>query len=130
MRVVIAPDSFKGTLTAPQATEAIAQGWLLGRPHDLVIGCPLSDGGDGLLIAIAEAGGPAGPGPSPTADVCGASRRPAQEITRSSTPRGRNNVCRIDAVGTGTPALDCPSQRRRRTARTSGVERRAKGRAP
>jgi glycerate kinase len=49
VRVVIAPDSFKGTLTAPRATEAIAQGWLLGRPDDSVIGCPLSDGGDGLL---------------------------------------------------------------------------------
>lgn len=56
MRVVIAPDSFKGTLTGPQAAAAIAAGWRRARPDDEVVCRPLSDGGDGLLDAVARPG--------------------------------------------------------------------------
>lgn len=53
MRVVIAPDSFKGTLDAPAAAAAMAAGWLRVRPDDEVTLVPLSDGGDGLLRVFA-----------------------------------------------------------------------------
>ncbi len=47
-RVLIVPDKFKGTLTGQEAAEAIANGWLLGRPQDLLEILPMSDGGDGF----------------------------------------------------------------------------------
>src|SRR5690606_11361741 len=49
VRVLVAPDSFGGTLTAVQAAEAIAEGWHRGAPHDDVARLPLSDGGPGFV---------------------------------------------------------------------------------
>ncbi len=48
MLVLIAPDKFKGTLTARAAAEAIAQGWRSVRPADTLELLPMSDGGDGF----------------------------------------------------------------------------------
>jgi len=48
MNVLIAPDKFKGTLTARAAAEAIATGWRQGRPGDSLTLLPISDGGDGF----------------------------------------------------------------------------------
>lgn len=52
MRVVIAPDSYGGTLTAPQAARAIATGWQRARPADDVVLQAMSDGGEGLLDVL------------------------------------------------------------------------------
>ena len=57
MRVVIAPDSFKGSLTSVQVATALADGWRLARPDDEILLAPLADGGEGTLVAIAAAGG-------------------------------------------------------------------------
>lgn len=46
--VLIIPDKFKGTLTAPEAAEAIARGWRKSRPEDVLDLLPMSDGGDGF----------------------------------------------------------------------------------
>lgn len=54
MRVVIAPDSFTGTLTAAQAAQAMTQGWAEGAPHDELVQVPLSDGGPGFLDVLAH----------------------------------------------------------------------------
>ncbi len=48
LRVLIAPDKFKGTLTAHAAAEAIAAGWRKARPADRLTLLPISDGGDGF----------------------------------------------------------------------------------
>jgi len=48
MRVLIAPDKFKGTLTAHEAASAIARGWKRKRPQDDLELLPISDGGDGF----------------------------------------------------------------------------------
>src|SRR5688572_22414099 len=48
MKVLIAPDKFKGTLTADQAARAIAAGWKSVRPQDELALVPMSDGGDGF----------------------------------------------------------------------------------
>jgi glycerate 2-kinase len=56
MRVLIAPDSFKGSLGASQAAAALASGWLAGRPGDQVRCLPLADGGEGTLEVLAAAG--------------------------------------------------------------------------
>jgi glycerate kinase len=55
--VLFAPDSFKGSLTSVQVARALADGWLRARPGDTTLLCPLADGGDGTLEAIAAAGG-------------------------------------------------------------------------
>ena len=52
MRIVIAPDSFKGSASAVQVCEAIATGWLEVRPGDDVIERPMADGGEGTLDAF------------------------------------------------------------------------------
>jgi glycerate kinase len=55
--ILIAPDSFKGSLTSVAVARALAEGWALARPDDQVSLCPLADGGEGTLEAIAAAGG-------------------------------------------------------------------------
>jgi glycerate kinase len=55
--ILIAPDSFKGSLTSVQVARALADGWLRSRPGDEVVLCPLADGGEGTLAAIEAAGG-------------------------------------------------------------------------
>ena len=56
-RVLFAPDSFKGSLTSVQVATALAAGWSRVRPGDTTWLCPLADGGEGTLAAIAAAGG-------------------------------------------------------------------------
>ncbi|HEX3897824.1 MAG TPA: glycerate kinase [Mycobacteriales bacterium] len=55
MRVVVAPDSFGGMLTAAAAAEAFAAGWLEVSPDDELILAPVSDGGPGMLAALLAA---------------------------------------------------------------------------
>lgn len=55
MRVLLAPGAFPGALTAAQAGEAMASGWVLGAPHDQVDLLPLSDGGSGLVDVLSAA---------------------------------------------------------------------------
>ena len=55
--ILIAPDSFKGSLTSVQVAQAIADGWRRARPDDEILLCPLADGGEGTLAAIEAAGG-------------------------------------------------------------------------
>jgi glycerate kinase len=55
MRVVIAPDSFKGSLDAADVAAAIADGWRSVRPGDDIRMLPQADGGEGTLAAIASA---------------------------------------------------------------------------
>ena len=52
MHVVVAPDSFGGTLTAPDAAEAIAAGWRRAAPSDEVRTVPLADGGTGFTDVL------------------------------------------------------------------------------
>jgi glycerate kinase len=54
-RVVIAPDSFKGSIPAPEAAAAIAAGWRSVAPDDELRLIPLADGGEGTAAAIAAA---------------------------------------------------------------------------
>ncbi|MDQ2838252.1 MAG: glycerate kinase [Actinomycetota bacterium] len=52
--VVFAPDKFKGTLTAPEAAAALAEGWARVRPADLLHCLPMADGGDGTAMVLAQ----------------------------------------------------------------------------
>lgn len=55
MRVVIAPDSFKGTASAAEIADAVAVGWRSERPDDDLVLLPMADGGEGTLDAVAAA---------------------------------------------------------------------------
>lgn len=49
MRVLIAVDSFKGTLSAVRVTDALAAGWADVDSAAQIRKRPLADGGEGLL---------------------------------------------------------------------------------
>jgi len=55
MRVLVAPDKFKGTLTAGEAAEAIARGWRRAQPSAEIETVPMADGGEGTLDALLAA---------------------------------------------------------------------------
>ncbi len=57
MKVIVAPDKFKGSLSAPEAARSIARGVgraIPGATLDLV---PMADGGEGTVEALVEATG-------------------------------------------------------------------------
>ena len=55
VRVLICPDKFAGTLTAPAAAGAIAAGWQETAPGDETVERPLADGGPGFVDVLAHA---------------------------------------------------------------------------
>lgn len=57
MRVVIAPDKFKGSLSATEAAHAISEGVLMVEPGAAITLCPMADGGEGTVEAVAAATG-------------------------------------------------------------------------
>jgi glycerate kinase len=56
LRVLVAPDSFKGSLSSTAAAQALADGWRIARPDDTIRTLPLADGGDGMLDALKATG--------------------------------------------------------------------------
>lgn len=68
LHVVIAPDSFKGSLSAIDVAAAITDGWRSVRPDDELRLFPQADGGEGTLDAVAGA-------------IPGAERRSAGTVT-------------------------------------------------
>lgn len=57
MKLVIAPDSFKESLSAPEVAAAIARGWSRARPLDEILLRPMADGGEGTVDAVLAATG-------------------------------------------------------------------------
>jgi glycerate kinase len=58
MRVLIAPDKFRGSLTSRKAAEAIARGVLAADASANVDLCPMSDGGEGFVdVMLGALGG-------------------------------------------------------------------------
>lgn len=55
MKVVIAPDSFKESLSAPAVAAAIAQGVSRALPHANITCVPMADGGEGTVEAVIAA---------------------------------------------------------------------------
>jgi glycerate 2-kinase len=121
MRVVIAPDKFKGSLSAPQVAAAVAVGLREVVPDVEAIEVPVADGGDGTLDAALSAGFTrvpvrvAGPTGEPVdtayavrdevavvelADACGLNRLPGGQLaalTASSSGLGQLVRAALDA---------------------------------
>ena len=55
MRVLIAPDKFKGSLSAAAAAQAIARGLRAAWPEAVLTLAPIADGGEGFAEALATA---------------------------------------------------------------------------
>jgi len=89
-RVVVAPDSFKGSITARHAASAIADGWRSIRPGDRLIELPQADGGEGTLDAMASS-------------LPGARRRSAGPVTG---PDGRPTPGEWLELPDGTAAVE------------------------
>ena len=51
-KILIAPDSFKGSTTSAQVAKALAEGWKISRPQDEIVIAPFADGGEGTLDCI------------------------------------------------------------------------------
>jgi glycerate 2-kinase len=132
--VLVASDKFKGSLTAGQVADAVAEGVCRVRPDVRVESVPVADGGDGTIAAALAAGfehvpvvacGPTGE-PVHTgyarradlavvemADVCGLTRLPGGVLApMSASSRGVGEVlaaaiaagCRTVVLGVGGSA--------------------------
>jgi glycerate kinase len=55
MRIVIAPNAFKGSLSALEAATAIAEGIRIAAPDADLVLVPIADGGDGTVDALVAA---------------------------------------------------------------------------
>jgi glycerate kinase len=110
--VVVAPDKFKGSLTAPQVAAAVAAGLRRFMPTVDVRLAPVADGGDGLLEAVAACGyslvpvAPSGPTGAPV-DAAFARRGSTAviELAQASglrrLPDGRLDAMHASSRGTG-----------------------------
>jgi glycerate kinase len=56
MKIVVAPDKFKGSLPATQVAAAIAVGLHAGLPGAEIVTIPVADGGEGTVDAAVAAG--------------------------------------------------------------------------
>jgi glycerate kinase len=72
MKIIIAPDSFKESLSAARAAEALAEGALAAVPDARIDVCPMADGGEGTVEAMVAATA----GEIRTADVYGPLGKP------------------------------------------------------
>ena len=53
--VLLAPDKFKGTLSAAQVVDALRQGITQTAPQLRLQSCPIADGGDGTVRVVITA---------------------------------------------------------------------------
>jgi len=101
VRVLIAPDSFAGSLSAGQAAEAIAQGWRRSAPWDDLTLVPLSDGGPGFLDVLSRALG----GATASVTVQDPLGRPVPAAILMAEIGGRRTAYLESAQACGLPLL-------------------------
>lgn len=120
MRILIAPDKFKGSLTAVQAAEAIESGWREAMPGAVIDRACLADGGEGTVDVFFSWDG----SQMQRADVCDALGRPlcaeyvwipgerlaVIEMSAASglamIPERERDILRSTTFGTGQLILD------------------------
>jgi glycerate kinase len=57
MKILLAPDKFKGSLTARQVCDAMTEGILLAYPDAEIVALPMADGGEGTAEVLTMATG-------------------------------------------------------------------------
>lgn len=126
LKIVAAPNAFKGCLSARDAATAMAEGVRRVLPDAAIVTCPVADGGDGLVAVVAAALGGrliefevSGPlGARVTAPVCRAGDLVAIEMALASglalVPPDRRDAVAASTLGTGElirHALDLGARR-------------------
>lgn len=115
VKIVIAPDGFKGCLAAREVCEALARGLHEADPELEVIKVPIADGGDGTTEALVSAtdgclvearvSGPLGAPVSATLGILGDARTAVIEMAQASglalLPPARRNPLLTSSYGTG-----------------------------
>ena len=54
MKLLLAPDKFKGSLSAPAVADALQSGWRRILPETEFTFAPIADGGEGFCEALAK----------------------------------------------------------------------------
>ena len=128
MKIVIAPDSFKDSLSAEKVADAIAAGLADVLPDAQLVKCPMADGGEGTVEAIVAAGngqlrcnkvqGPLGAAVDAHWGWLPDSRTAIIEMAEASGLQlvavGQRDACTSSTFGTGElikAALDAGAQR-------------------
>lgn len=128
MKIVIAPDSFKDSLSAEKVADAIAAGLADALPYAQLVKCPMADGGEGTVEAIVAAGngqlrsdavqGPLGAGVEARWGWLPDSHTAIIEMAEASglqlLSREQRNACTSSTFGTGqliSVALDAGARR-------------------
>jgi len=115
MRIVIAADKFKGSLTAPAVCRAIARGVRLVLPRATIVEVPLADGGEGTVEALVTSTGgrlvtqhvkgPLGDRVRARFGLLGDGKTAAIEMAAASglvlVPKRKRNPLRTTTYGTG-----------------------------
>ncbi|WP_122574237.1 glycerate kinase [Pseudomonas viridiflava] len=128
MKIVIAPDSFKDSLSAQAVADAIASGLAEVWPHAELVKCPMADGGEGTIEAVldacegqwmsAQVSGPLGDSVDAHWGWLAQSRTAIIEMAMASglqlLTRAQRDACLTSTEGTGqliSAALDAGAQR-------------------
>jgi glycerate kinase len=128
MKIIIAPDSFKDSLSAQGVASAIAQGLAQVWPDAQLVECPMADGGEGTVEAVLAAcagqwrstavQGPLDGTVQARWGWLQASRTAIIEMAEASglqlLPSHQRDACRSSTFGTGElirAALDAGAQR-------------------
>ena len=128
MKIVIAPDSFKDSLSAQGVADAIALGLAQVWPDALLVKCPMADGGEGTVESILAAcegerrrtqvRGPLGATVEAAWGWLPQSHTAIIEMAEASglqlVPPGKRDACISSTYGTGElirAALDAGAQR-------------------
>jgi glycerate kinase len=115
VRIVVAPNAFKGSLSASQAADAIARGVRQVFPDAEVVEVPVADGGDGTVEALVsahhgayrsvEVDGPLGDPVSATYGLIEGGRTGVAELASASgltlIPTGRRDPRKTSTYGFG-----------------------------
>lgn len=128
MKIVVAPDSFKESMTAAQAAAAIGRGVHAAAPGASIDLCPVADGGEGTVEALVQATGGRfqttrviGPLGQPVAarwGLCGDEHTAVIEMAEAAglhlVPPDQRDPTRTTTFGVGqliTAALDAGARR-------------------
>jgi glycerate 2-kinase len=115
MKVIVAPDKFKGSLSAPEAARAISRGVARAAPLAEIDLVPMADGGEGTVEALVEAtdgeywqatvSGPLGASTSARFALLGDRRTAVLEMASASglvlVPNDQRDVLKASTFGTG-----------------------------
>lgn len=128
MKIIIAPDSFKDSLSAEGVAQAIAAGLAQVWPDAQLVQCPMADGGEGTVEAVLAAcngqlrrqtvRGPLGATVEANWGWLADSHTAIIEMAEASglqlVPSGQRDACTTTTYGTGElirAALDAGAQR-------------------